>query len=311
MAARRYIEADAEYSDLLRSRPGEPEILVKRGATRFVLHRYTDARTDLELVLAGQPSAGFLAIAHGQLALLEHIQENYAIAIRHFLSALRIGQVEHGLRSPSVGVTWSRLGEAYLATGSTSKAADALATAADILAGSPGYEFQLCLAHTNMGRVRLAQRRYLEAARSLDQARGFNIREDGCTAMIASALGQLYYARGDYPRAEAAFREAVGIGERIWPDGHAATAAALQGLARTFARRRRAEEAITLIRQGLSIDERVLGPKHPDVRELLLDLTALLRRTHRHREARFIAERISREFSESLRTISASALAGR
>ena len=137
--------------------------------------------------------------------------------------------------------------------------------------------------------------------------------------MIASGLGQLHSAQRDFAQAEALFRESVRIGQRLWPDGHTTTAGALQDLARVAAARKRCgekstnerfDEARELFQQSLAMDVRLLGPTHPDVREVLLDLAALLQAAHRGREARRIAARIRRDFPGSLHRISVNALAG-
>jgi len=85
----------------------------------------------------------------------------------------------------------------------------------------------------------------------------------------------------------------------------------LQGLARVAAARRRFDEARELFQQSLEMDERVLGPTHPDVREVLLDLAALLQTAHRGSEARRIAAQIRRDFPGSLHSISVNALGER
>ena len=108
MADRRYAEADAAYSELLRSRPGVPDILLKRGSVRMVLGRYTDARGDLEAAMAGEQSAGGGATVHAQLGLLDHIQGRYSIAIQHYLIALRNSPNAQSVRDPHVGVMWGR-----------------------------------------------------------------------------------------------------------------------------------------------------------------------------------------------------------
>ena len=108
----------------------------------------------------------------------------------------------------------------------------------------------------------------------------------------------------------ASFRESIRSGQRLWPAGHMTTAGALQGLARVAAARKRFDEARELFQQSLEMDERVLGPTHPDVREVLLDLAALLQTAHRGREARRIAARIRRDFPGSLDSISVNVLLG-
>jgi len=304
-----YSEAEAAYSELLQSDPGAPEILLKRGSIRVHLGRYKDARADLEAVLAIPQPRSSLAIAHAQLGLLEEVLGRYAQAIQHHRIALQLKQACYGARDPSVGITLNRLGQSFLASGSISNAQDALAAAVDILAASPGYELHLCLAHTNAGRVFLEQRRFVEAADSFEHARQINKEENVCAALIAKGLGQLHYTQRNLPEAEASFRESIRIGQRLWPGGHAATAAALQGLARTAAARKHFAEARELFQKSIEMDERVLGPAHPDVREVLLDLAALLLAAHRGQEARLIIERIQRDFPASLNTISLNALA--
>jgi tetratricopeptide (TPR) repeat protein len=308
--ARRYLEAEAAYSALLESSPGSPDVLLKRGSIRLVLGRFAEARADLEAAVAAQRPPG-LATAYQQLGVLEQIQGRNADAIQHHRLAIPLMQEFYGPRDPGIGVSWNRLGEAYLTAGSMAKAEEALAQAIAILTPSTGYQFHLCLAHTNLGRVLLEQSRYIDAARSFEQARRSNTGENGCAAMIASGLGRLYYAEKDFPRAEASFRESIDIGRSIWPNGHATTAFALQGLALTAAACHRFAEARELFQQALEMDERVLGPAHPNVREVLLDLAGLLRAAHRGREARRIGARIRRDFPASLDTISLNTLAGR
>ena len=306
-----YAEAEAAYSELLQSRPGEPDILLKRGSVRMVLGRYTEARTDLEAAVAGQQQPAALALAHAQLGLFEQIQGRNTQAIRHDLMALQLNQEFYGPRHPTVGVTWSRLGEVYLASGSIAKAVEALANAIAILKASPGYEFHLCVAHTDEANVFLEQHRYLEAGRSLEQAIRSNTRENACTPILAIRLGQLDYAQKDYSRAEASFRDAIDVGRRIWPSDNPAVAGAFHGLAQTAAARHQLAQARELFQQSLEMYERMLGPTHPDIRDVLLDLAALLRTAHRGREARVIAGRIRRDFPASVHTVSANALAGR
>jgi tetratricopeptide (TPR) repeat protein len=311
MAQGRYPEADAAYSELLLSRPGEPDLLIKRGSIRMQLGRHTEARTDLEAALSRSLSSINLGTVHAQLGILDQIQGGYTDAIRHHLLALKLKQESYGPQHATVGVTWNRLGEAWLASGSIAKAGDALAEAVAILAASPSYGFQLCLTYVNTGRVFLQQRRYLEAAASFAQAQKSSMEESGCTAMIALWRGELRYAEREFPEAERYFRESLRIGGRVWPDGHATTAGALHGLARIAAARNQFAEARELFHQSLDLYERVLGPTHPDVREVLLDLVVLLRADHRGREVRRIAARIRLDFPVSLHSVSVNALHGR
>jgi tetratricopeptide (TPR) repeat protein len=310
VAQGRYLEADAAYSELLHSKPDVAEILLKRGAIRMCLGRYTEARTDLENSLARASSPAGLSSAHAQMGLLEQIQGRYATAIHHHLITLQLKQEAYGPLDPTIGVTWNRLGEAYLAAGSLPKAGEAIAAALRILSASLGNDFHLCLARVNAGHIFLEQRRFEEAAKSLEQARESDPGENGCAAMIASGLGRLHSAHRDFAQAEASFRESIRIGQRLWPDGHMTTASALQGLARVTAAQKRFDEARKLFQQSLEMDERVLGPTHPDVREVLLDLAALLQTAHRGSEARRIAARVRRDFPESLHSISIHALGG-
>jgi hypothetical protein len=90
------------------SSSAEPSAFVLAGTRR---------RTDLEDSLARAPSQAGLGSAHAQLGLLEQIQGRYAAAIHHHLIALQLKQEAHGPRDPTIGVTWNRLEEAYLASG--------------------------------------------------------------------------------------------------------------------------------------------------------------------------------------------------
>lgn len=112
--------------------------------------------------------------------------------------------------------------------------------------------------------------------------------EAGWTQRIQAAGTALF--RGDYPEAErqteAALKEAEEFGEHDWR-----LAMTLNKLAGLYRVQGRYDEAAALYRRSLAIDEKTLGPKHPNVTAGVNDLAELYRTQGRDDEA----ERLLRE----------------
>jgi tetratricopeptide (TPR) repeat protein len=304
-----YAEAEAAYTRLLQEKPGTPEILLKRGAARIMLFKHEQARVDLETVISDPKlDPSLLFAAHSELGMLDRYTGRYGKAIYHLSRAAAVSQGLMGSRDPIVGTMWGRLGEAHLAAGGTGEAIEALNKAITILEGVPGREFQLCLAHTSKGLAQTARHLYQDAAQSFRAAQAANKIENGCTALMASGFGQLYFELGEMSEANSKFRECIRIGNRLWPAGHPVVGGALQGLARVAVAENRLGEARQRFEQSLDLFEQLLGPKHVEVQNVLLDLLGLLHATHKNREARQLAARIRRDFPESSQSISIQAL---
>ena len=93
-------------------------------------------------------------------------------------------------------------------------------------------------------------------------------------------LGLLFYRKAQWNSAEAEFREA-----QRFVDSEGNTATILNNLAQLLQATNRLAEAEPLMRRALAIDEKSLGPEHPDVARDLNNLAQLLQATNRLAEA--------------------------
>ncbi|HEY9250866.1 MAG TPA: tetratricopeptide repeat protein, partial [Rariglobus sp.] len=85
---------------------------------------------------------------------------------------------------------------------------------------------------------------------------------------VASALSALAFVKrklGDNASAEALYRDALRIREKVLEPNHMATVAALEQLSETCAARGNFAEALTLLQRALPARELALGPRHPTV----------------------------------------------
>lgn len=83
----------------------------------------------------------------------------------------------------------------------------------------------------------------------------------GALALPYNELGQLYYEKGDYGKAEAAYRRALGLSEKFLPLGDNTLAISLSNLAAVFEARGQFAEAEPLMKRALQIFE---SEKPPD-----------------------------------------------
>ena len=72
---------------------------------------------------------------------------------------------------------------------------------------------------------------------------------------------------------------------------HPQIALALTGLAEVYIVQRRYPEAEPLLKQALEIQEKAVGPAHPQVARVLLDYASLLRKKRCRREAASMQKR--------------------
>ncbi|MFH1277199.1 MAG: CHAT domain-containing tetratricopeptide repeat protein [Candidatus Eisenbacteria bacterium] len=105
-------------------------------------------------------------------------------------------------------------------------------------------------------------------------------------AGILSSLATLERASGDTASAAAHFREALGVLERVLPDGHPESALVLRNLASLENAGGRFAAAEALYRAALDILERSVGPRHADVAAAHLGLGNALKGLGKMEEAR-------------------------
>jgi tetratricopeptide (TPR) repeat protein len=96
-------------------------------------------------------------------------------------------------------------------------------------------------------------------------------------ATSLSNLAELYYAMGEYPKAEPLFEEALRIRRKVLGPKHLDTALSLNNLALLYHAMGEYAKAEPLLEEALRIRQKVLGKEHPDVAVSLNNLAELYR----------------------------------
>ncbi len=94
-------------------------------------------------------------------------------------------------------------------------------------------------------------------------------------AAILSNLGALYQTQGRYDQAEASFKQALRMREKLFGQDHPNVAQVLNNLAALNTERDRYVDALLLYQRALTIQRKALGNAHPDVGMTLHNLAAL------------------------------------
>jgi tetratricopeptide (TPR) repeat protein len=93
---------------------------------------------------------------------------------------------------------------------------------------------------------------------------------------ILHELRSLQESEGAYPEAEASFREALTLEERVFGKDHPEYGVSLHALAVVLERQGQNREAEALLRQALEVKEKVLGMGHPSLCPTLVNLAVVL-----------------------------------
>ncbi len=109
--------------------------------------------------------------------------------------------------------------------------------------------------------------------------------EDYRVALTLHNLANLAAAHQQYAAAEAQYRRALGILEKVRGPAHSQVGVVTLGLADLYAAQGKPVEAEGAYQRDLMIFEKALGPDHPIVGTVLERYAALLRRTNRPGEA--------------------------
>jgi len=112
-------------------------------------------------------------------------------------------------------------------------------------------------------RAKLKQNADTMSDLSPDLPVGLGAAEDWRMARSLSHLAAFFRNERKYPRAEALYREALKIQERLFGPKHAAIASNLNNLARLYQEQGRYAEAESFYTRSLAIVEELFGPTHP------------------------------------------------
>ncbi len=119
-----------------------------------------------------------------------------------------------------------------------------------------------------LSRLHIHRSQYARAEEVLERLLAIARGKSEENADVATALAGLAVVRrklGDDASAEALFRDALRIREKVLEPSHMVTVVTLEHLSETCAARGNLTEALTLLRRGLATREVVLGPGHATV----------------------------------------------
>ncbi len=111
-------------------------------------------------------------------------------------------------------------------------------------------------------------------------------------ALLARCAGLYLCEKGVYPVAEACYRHALEVDERVYGKEGRRVAVDLNNLATLLAFTNRHEEAEGLLRRAVEIDEIIFGPEHPEVGADLSNLASVLLNTNRLQDAEPVIRRV-------------------
>ena len=150
--ARRLVEAELAYRELLAWRPDLADVHVNCALAQLGLGKYRDAESSLRLALAKDPN---LAKAHSRLGDVLCFQNRYRDAVKSYEQALAL--------KPGAPEVLNNMGNALKLSGEVERAASCYSQAVNL---RPGF----AQAHNNLGLCFLAQDRASDARLAFDQA---------------------------------------------------------------------------------------------------------------------------------------------
>jgi tetratricopeptide (TPR) repeat protein len=199
-------------------------------------------------------------------------------------------------------IVWSRnLGKMYQETGSYAKAEPLFRRAIQLCEkdDTEWLPYELLNAadfYRDWGRLdpaeALAQRALSIREKALADGGGVDAQGELTTCL--ANLGATYLAQGKPSKAEASFRRALEILEKITSTDQPDLLPDLSGLAEAFAAEKKWDEGEQLYARALSIAEKSLEPNDPHMLTLLEKYAALLKARNKNDEAKKLLDRVSK-----------------
>ncbi len=192
--------------------------------------------------------------------------------------SLALGEKVLGPDHPNVATSLANLGEVLVDLGELSLARAAHERAIDLRERVLGPDHRdLALSHTYLARALLASGDYAGAAGHLGRARGplEKPQAKNRLADLWQPVGDLYFARGDYPSALAAYERGVAAREQTLGPDHLYLYGLLLGIGRTDVRLGRLDDAEAAIERARARMDKVMDPGSPAMTRPLLALAEL------------------------------------
>jgi tetratricopeptide (TPR) repeat protein len=234
------------------------------------------------------PDHKWLAPPLTNLALALHAEGKDAeadpLARRAFLIAERSGDLR------LMGATLNGLGVVLAGEGDKARAEPVLRRSVALLEESEGADaLHTAEAANNLATLYSDTRQYSLAekvlARALPVYEKYLGAENPIYAMAMSNMFTALYQQGRFAEAEPYLRRALAIGEKKFPDTFN-MARLRHCLAALEASRGHNKEAARLLEQVIATEEKVLGPRHPELAQALENYAGVLRNLHQKSEAK-------------------------
>lgn len=103
--------------------------------------------------------------------------------------------------------------------------------------------------------------------------------QSGAAARL-SELALLNFKQGQFREAEALFKQAIAINEKLAEGGQSELSASLRNLAELYFKQGKFGQAEANVKQALVASEKALGHDHPDIAEGLILYSKILRQKH-------------------------------
>jgi len=94
-------------------------------------------------------------------------------------------------------------------------------------------------------------------------------------AELANTQGMVLFAQGNFPKAQIAFEQALGMQQRLLGDNHPKVARFYNNVALAYGQQGNLEESIRYLRRAVALEEQVLGSVHPRVAAFVGNLGAM------------------------------------
>jgi non-specific serine/threonine protein kinase/serine/threonine-protein kinase len=224
-----------------------------------------------ELILSQQPVLQAkmmytIGAAYTELGLYEAATEQFDRALKLRASAL-------GQNDPSVAEAEEAIGRARMLFGDFDTADKHFARALAIRESTAGpSDTATAAVLAGIGALRYRQQRTDEAENFYKRAIAIDQRAPDSSAALARDLGGLgivYWAQGDFAKAEPIMRQSLSMREKVLGPEHPDLAAHLNNLGGVYWSQKRYDDALVMYERTLRIYERTLDPMHPNMASVL------------------------------------------
>jgi tetratricopeptide (TPR) repeat protein len=190
--------------------------------------------------------------------------------------SLELLRRESGPNDPMVIAGLGNLAQVYVAQSRYMDAAPLFKQAIDLANKTLG-EFNMFspMLHSGLGNLYLKMRNYQDAEQSFKTAISIadKLPSQNNIYLIISleSLANFYKDRGQYDDAITDYLRAIAV-QSSWVNGEAFSRSDIVNIAEIYLKQKKYAEAVELFNKALALTEKTLGPQHPKVASILVDL---------------------------------------